>query len=145
MDHYTKDNFQMTKSVGFQLNRARNSLVMELDGALQSLDITAQQIGILLSLTHGVASTPYELCKILAIDTGLMTRMLDKLEKRGLLCRSRSLEDRRVVNLAITEKGREVAARIPDIVLPVLNHRLRDFTPSEFDEFLRLLHKFNNA
>lgn len=145
MDHYTKDNFQMTKSVGFQLNRARNSLVMELDGALQELDITAQQIGILLGLTHGVASTPYELCKILAIDTGLMTRMLDKLEKRGLLARSRSLEDRRVVNLAITDKGREVAARIPDIVPPVLNHRLRDFTPAEFDEFLRLLNKFNNA
>ncbi|CAG9170916.1 MarR family winged helix-turn-helix transcriptional regulator [Cupriavidus pampae] len=145
MDHYTNDNFQMTKSVGFQLNRARNTLLMEIDAALQTLDITAQQIGIVLSLTHGVASTPYELCKVLAIDTGLMTRMLDKLEKRGLLARSRSLEDRRVVNLVITEKGREVAARIPGIVTPALNHRLRDFTQSEFDEFLRLLTKFNNA
>lgn len=145
MKHYTRENFRLTQSVGFFLNKARNLVLMEMDAALKELDITAQQMGILLSLSRGVATTPFELSKLLAIDTGLMTRMLDKLEKRGLLARSRSLEDRRVVNLTITDKGREVAARIPDIVPPVLNHRLRDFTPAEFDEFLRLLNKFNNA
>ncbi|WER50662.1 MarR family transcriptional regulator [Cupriavidus sp. WKF15] len=145
MDHYSKENFQLTHSIGFFLNRARNSLLMEMDAALKDLDITGQQMGILLSLTSGAASTPYELSKLLEIDTGLMTRMLDKLEARGLLARSRSVDDRRVVNLLLTEKGQEVAKRIPDVAPKVLNRRLKHFTREEFAEFRRLLAKFADA
>lgn len=145
MKHYTRENFQLTHSVGFHLNRARNGLVMEMDAALRPLDITAQQMGILLSLTRGLASTPFEISKALGIDTGLMTRMLDKLESKGLLQRQRSVEDRRVVHLILTDKGKDIAARIPHVAPEVLNHRLRDFTEDEFREFLRLLRKFTDG
>ncbi len=80
--------------------------------------------------------------KLLGIDTGLMTRMLDKLEAKQFLERSRSLEDRRVVNLALTKTGDEIAARIPEIAPVVLNNRLKDFTKAEFKEMQRLLLKF---
>jgi len=99
-------------------------------------------MGILLSMRGGVTATPFELSKLLGIDTGLMTRMLDKLEDKGLLERSRSLEDRRVVNLNLTVQGEELAARLPDIVPVVLNARLKKFTKSEFKELRRLLYKF---
>jgi DNA-binding MarR family transcriptional regulator len=145
MDHYSSENFQLTKSVGFFLNRARNTMLMEMDAALKDLDITGQQMGILLSLTNGVAATPFELSKLLAIDTGLMTRMLDKLETKGLLSRSRSVDDRRVVNLILTRKGQEVAERIPEVAPKVLNQRLRHFSAEEFAEFRRLLAKFADA
>ncbi|CAG2145043.1 Multiple antibiotic resistance protein MarR [Cupriavidus campinensis] len=142
MKHYNRENFQLTQSVGFHLNKARNGLLMEVDAALRPLDITGQQMGILLSLTQGAASTPLEISKLLEIDTGLMTRMLDKLESKGMVQRQRSEADRRVVNLILTDKGRDVASRIPDIAPDVLNHRLRHFTRDEFSEFLRLLRKF---
>ncbi|TDN61169.1 MarR family transcriptional regulator [Paraburkholderia sp. BL10I2N1] len=142
MEHYTKDSFSLTRSVGFAINKARNVLVTEMDSALKDLDITTQQMGILLSLTSGIATTPFELSKLLGIDTGLMTRMLDKLETKGLLERSRSLEDRRVVNLKLTEKGEEVASQLPEIAPVVLNNRLKDFSRAEFKELHRLLFKF---
>jgi len=145
MNHYTKEDFHLTQSVGFFLNRARNTLLMEMDTALQELGITGQQMGILLSLTRGVAATPFELSKLLCIDTGLMTRMLDKLEARGLLSRSRSLDDRRVVNLTLTDSGQQAAERIPDIAPKVLNQRLGNFSREEFVEFRRLLAKFADA
>lgn len=145
MKHYTKETFNLTESVGFFLNKARNLVLMEMDTALKELDITAQQMGIMLSLSRGMATTPFELSKLLAIDTGLMTRMLDKLEHRGLLTRSRSIDDRRVVNLALTAKGHSVANQIPEIAPEVLNARLKDFTRDEFNEFLRLLDKFSTA
>ena len=145
MKHYNRENFRLTHSVAFHLNKARNGLLMEIDAALRPLDITGQQMGILLSLTQGAASTPLEISKLLEIDTGLMTRMLDKLESKGMLQRQRSEEDRRVVNLIVTDKGRDVASRVPDIAPDVLNHRLRHFTRDEFSEFLRLLRKFTEA
>jgi DNA-binding MarR family transcriptional regulator len=142
VNHYTKDNFQLTQSIGFHLNKARNSLLLEMDSALRPLDINGQQMGILLSLNRGMATTPFEISKLLGIDSGLMTRMLDKLEEKRLLERSRSIDDRRVVNLILTEKGKAVATQIPDIAPEVLNHHLKGFSEEEFEEFRRLLQKF---
>ncbi|OXC73993.1 MarR family winged helix-turn-helix transcriptional regulator [Caballeronia sordidicola] len=142
MNHYSKENFRPTQSIGFLINKARNILTVEMDTALKDLDISSQQMGILMSLTLGLGATPFELSKLLGIDTGLMTRMLDKLEAKELLERSRSLEDRRVVNLALTKKGEEVAAQIPEVAPDVLNAHLKNFSKTEFEELRRLLRKF---
>jgi DNA-binding MarR family transcriptional regulator len=142
MKHYTKDNFHPTTSVGFSLVKARNVVISEMDAVLKDLDITAQQMGIILCLGRGLATTPFELSKMLEIDSGLMTRMLDKLEKQGLLARERSVEDRRSVNLGLTEQGVAVMKEIPKVAPEALNRRLKDFTQEEFLEFHRLLEKF---
>ncbi|MFC0399898.1 MarR family winged helix-turn-helix transcriptional regulator [Paraburkholderia rhizosphaerae] len=144
MRHYTKENFNLMDSVGFALNKARNLIIMEMDAALKEVDISSQQMGILLLLKQQTASTPFELSKTLGIDTGLMTRMLDKLESKGLVVRSRDDEDRRVVNLSLTGSGRAVAAQIPEIAPAVLNERLKKFTKAEVEELRRLLRKFVN-
>ncbi|HTJ94355.1 MAG TPA: MarR family transcriptional regulator [Pararobbsia sp.] len=145
MKHYTKENFDVTASIGFLLTKARNVLTSKIDVALKDLDVTGPQMGIILSLKRGNASTPFELSKFLSIDTGLMTRMLDKLEKGGLLERTRSLEDRRVVLLNLTERGLDVADQIIDVAPDVLNERLKHFTKAEFEELRRLLEKFASA
>jgi DNA-binding MarR family transcriptional regulator len=140
--HYTKENFNLMDSVGFSINKARNLIIMEMDAALKEVDISSQQMGILLLLKQQTASTPFELSKTLGTDTGLMTRMLDKLEAKGLIVRSRDAEDRRVVNLTLTGSGRAVAARLPEIAPAVLNERLKKFTKTEVEELRRLLRKF---
>jgi DNA-binding MarR family transcriptional regulator len=142
MKHYTTDNFSLTQSVGFNLTKAHNLLTAEMDAALKDLEITTPQMGILLMMQRGMASTPFELSKRLSGDTGLMTRMLDKLKTKGLLARSRSTDDRRVVNLVLTQKGHAVAAELPKIAPEVLNARLKKFTKAEFAELRRLLDKF---
>ena len=143
MKHYTPESFSLTQSVGFLLTKARNLITTEMDTALKDLDITGPQMGILLAMQRGLAATPFELSKMLSVDTGLMTRMLDKLETKGLLERSRSVDDRRVVNLVLTKKGEEIAGEIPKIAPEVLNARLKKFTKAEFEELCRLLNKFN--
>ncbi|MFC3653182.1 MarR family winged helix-turn-helix transcriptional regulator [Dyella humi] len=145
MEHYTKKNFLTTQSIGYMLTKARNMVIADMDAALTPLDITSQQMGVILWLSRGIAATPFEMSKHLSIDTGLMTRMLDKLEANGLLKRSRSNTDRRVVDLKLTRKGEAAAAEIPDIALPVLNGRLRNFSKAEFEELQRLLGKFIDA
>ncbi|PMS38159.1 DNA-binding MarR family transcriptional regulator [Trinickia symbiotica] len=142
MRHYTKATFNVTESVGFQLVRARNLIIAEMDGALKEFDISSQQMGILLVLRRKLATTPFEMSKMLGMDTGLMTRMLDKLEAKGLLVRSRDQQDRRVVNLSLTKDGTAVADQVPEVAVEVLNARLKAFTKDEVAELRRLLHKF---
>ena len=145
MGHYTKKTFSMTQSIGFMLTKARNLVAADMDAALKPIAITSQQMGIVLWLSRGIAATPFEMSRHLSIDTGLMTRMLDKPEAKGLLKRTRSNTDRRVFDLKLTNKGEAVAAEIPDIALPVLNGRVKSFSKAEFKELLRLLGKFIDA
>ncbi|MDR3446370.1 MULTISPECIES: MarR family transcriptional regulator [unclassified Dyella] len=142
MDHYNRKNFTVTQSMGFMLSKSRNLVAADMDTALKDLGVTSQQMGIFLSLARGLARTPFELSKLLAIDSGLMTRMLDKLESQDLLTRNRSDEDRRVFHLELTDEGHAIAEKISDIAPQVLNRRLRRFSKTEFTELKRLLTKF---
>nr|WP_309138202.1 MarR family transcriptional regulator [Burkholderia pyrrocinia] len=81
--------------------------------------------------------------KSLGVDMGLVTRLLDNLEGKGLVECSRGMSDRRAVNLALAEAGPAVAARTPEIAPKALDARLRKFTKAEFDELCRLLRKFS--
>lgn len=142
MKHYSKEDFHLTENVGFAISKARNLVMMQMDAAVKGLNVRAHHVGIFMSLLRGVDTTPAMLSRHLGVDTGLMTRTLDKLEALGMLTRSRSCDDRRVVNLELTAAGRAVALRIAEIAPDVLNARLHRFTKDEFDELSRLLRKF---
>jgi DNA-binding MarR family transcriptional regulator len=130
---YDPDTIQLETSLGYFLTKARNVLVARTDQALGPLELTSQQIGVMLVLASGRANTPLELSREMSYDSGSMTRMLDRLEKKGFLVRTRSEADRRIVELRLTERGRDAAARLPAIGAAVLNEQLSGFTRAELD------------
>ncbi|BAL23844.1 MarR family winged helix-turn-helix transcriptional regulator [Azoarcus sp. KH32C] len=138
---YTPENWTMDESVGYLLTQVRGRMVAAIDAELAPLDITWAQWGILLQLANGKAETAAELCRNSGCDTGSMTRMLDRLEQKGLMRRERSAEDRRVVHLRMTEAGKELYPQLPEIALKVLNRHLRGFTRSELELFKGFLRR----
>ncbi|QCP50674.1 MarR family transcriptional regulator [Trinickia violacea] len=141
MDYYSQDSFLPFQNIGFALGKARNLLQAEMDVALAGTGITSSHAGALLLLARGAARTPVGLAKLLAVDAGFVTRVVDRLEKEDLVHRARNSLDRRVVNLTLTEAGRKAAARVAEIAPAVLNRRLSGFSPLEFDTLCRLLSK----
>lgn len=53
-----------------------------------------------------------ELCKLLGLDSGTLTPVLKKLSNDGLVTRSRSQKDERVVEITLTEEGRALRGKI---------------------------------
>jgi DNA-binding MarR family transcriptional regulator len=104
---YNADEIHLESSLGYYLSKARNVLVERMDRAVKPLGLTAQQIGVILMLSCERAHTPYELSRAMSYDSGSMTRMLDRLEKKGFIVRTRSDADRRMVKLELTPQGRE--------------------------------------
>ncbi|HET7757895.1 MAG TPA: MarR family transcriptional regulator, partial [Steroidobacteraceae bacterium] len=72
-----------------------------------------------------------DLCKGISYDAGAMTRMLDRLEAKGLIRRRRSPEDRRLVHLELTEEGRAAYPRMREISMSVQNRFLHGFSRAE--------------
>jgi len=75
-----------------------------------------------------------ELARACELDAGAMTRLLDRLEAKGLCRRVRSLEDRRVVNIELTEEGRAAAKEVPHVLSRVQNEHLAGFTNEEWEQ-----------
>jgi DNA-binding MarR family transcriptional regulator len=139
---YQPESIHLESSLGYFLTKARNVLVERTDRAVEHLGLTAQQIGVILTLACGRATTPFELSRVMSYDSGSMTRMLDRLEKKGLIARSRSDKDRRVVQLELTAQGRSAAAQLPEIGATVLNEQLRGFSDTDLATLIDLLSRF---
>lgn len=129
-------------SLGYYLATARNVLATRMDRAVAPLGLTASQIGVMLLLWFGRARTPNEMSRVLSYDTGSMTRMLDRLEKKGFLVRRRSEADRRVVELELTPRGREAAQQLPARISTVLAGQLRGFSVDDVATLTSLLQRF---
>jgi DNA-binding MarR family transcriptional regulator len=80
-----------------------------------------------------------ELCRGISYDAGAMTRMIDRLESKGLICRNRRPDDRRVVYLELTEEGSRAYPRMREISMGVVNRFLRGFSQAEARQLEGLL------
>lgn len=138
---YDGSRYQKTDSVGFLMKRGLAVLVRNLEHHMQALDLTGTQWHPLIHVLNG-CGTVAGCAREMQTDAGAMTRMLDRLEAKGLLMRERSVSDRRVVNLVLTPRGAEIAAQIPHVLSEVLNEHLRGFSADEFAQFLKLLQRF---
>lgn len=139
---YHASEISLESSLGYYLSKARNVLAERMDRAVKPLGLTAQQIGIVLLLSHGRATTPFELSRAMSYDSGSMTRMLDRLEKKGFIVRTRSEVDRRMVKLELTPAGQEAAKQLPALCTAVLDEQLRGFSPDEVGTLVNLLSRF---
>jgi MarR family transcriptional regulator, multiple antibiotic resistance protein MarR len=129
---YDPKTIRPESSIGYLLNQARLELYYAIDKDLADLDVTAAQFGVMARLAFGMATSPSALCRSLQYDPGAMTRMMDRLEAKGLIARSRdSNGDRRAVRLELTEQGKEMFPKIHARVVGVLNRMLTGFSARE--------------
>jgi len=138
---YRGDDYRIDESIGFLLRQLRFAMDRATDAEMTEHDLTGAQWGPLLAIDRGLAGTAAELSRLANIDTGAMTRMLNRLEAKGLLRRRRCAKDARVVRLELTDEGRRLCAEIPYCLSRVLNHLLRGFTGAELDALKSLIRR----
>lgn len=136
---YQAETYRVEDSVGYLVNRLAQTIARELDRRMIDLGLTDAQWKPMFMLYQGGCSTAADLSRIACHDTGAVTRLIDRLEAKELLRRVRSADDRRVVNLELTDAGRKIAAEVPKIIVCLANQVLAGFSPDEFEQFKALL------
>jgi DNA-binding MarR family transcriptional regulator len=68
-----------------------------------------------------------------------ITRLLDRLEKRGLTTRKRDRGDRRVVHVAVTPAGLELLAGLDQPIIEVHRAQFARLSPSRLEELVNTL------
>jgi DNA-binding MarR family transcriptional regulator len=120
--------------------RTAAELTAEMDDVLRPAGITVAQYNVLRILRGAQGG----LCRNDVRDRMLtrmpdMTRLLDRMEAAGLVARSRSQEDRRMMTTVITEAGRQVLDEVAEWVDAAHRRRLGHLAEEELQQLIALL------
>lgn len=97
-----------------------------------SEELTAQQMVVLFSIHTHAVSTIGDVSKKILLQQANMSALLKKMEQQGLLKRERNQEDVRIVNLSLTDDGREKVGRIL-IIIEEMYQKISNDKEIEFD------------
>lgn len=97
-----------------KLLRAASAVEARLEPGLIAAGLTSTQLGVLEALLHKGPLNQRELGRKLLSSPANMTDVIDKLERRGMVLRTRKPGDRRAVRVELTAAGRDkIAALFP--------------------------------
>ena len=140
--YYAAGSFRPEDGLLLLLRRAQLAIAQRVADETDLGGSTIPQWLPLYKVHSGHANTVADLARKCTVDAGAMTRLLDRLEAKGLCRRVRSETDRRVVQIELTPEGVDVARSVPEVLSRVYNAALSDFTHEEWQQlqgFLRRL------
>lgn len=128
-------------SPGFIIHHLDLSLRLGLQKSIhaQGLNVTTEQWGILNCLGTQEGIHQSAIAENIGKDRHSVTRMLNLLEKNGLVRRVPTDKDKRRLNVFLTPSGREMQKKLVPIVISFLEEAFRGLTQEETDEFIRVL------
>jgi len=96
---------QLTNLFGFHLRMAQVAIYRDFIAALSDLGLTQKQCAVMELIAANPGASQIDLAATLGTDRATMMALVDRLDDRGLVARSRSAVDRRRQELRLTEPG----------------------------------------
>ena len=143
MADITMNDFQLDQSYGYIVNRAARRLEYKLLQAFKKNghDITPQQWAVLNRLWQQDGISQAEIADSTFKNRPVVTRIIDILEKKGRVVRRRSEQDRRVIRVYLTPKGREYEEKLVPLAKEVLERGRAGITDEELEHMTLALRK----
>lgn len=139
--HNEQENFSILDNIGFLLGTTCQIKDRLLEQQLTSADlceeITSTQAKVLFQVYKFQNYRPSDIGKILNVDNSTITRMVDRLEKKGLIQRIADPKDRRSFLLDLTEKGLLVVQQALPLGKNAMDQLLQSLSKEE-EQQLRL-------
>ncbi len=133
------ESLRLEKQLCFPLYACAKEVVRRYKPFLDQLDLTYTQYIVMMVMWEKKSVNVKELGESLYLDSGTLTPLLKRLEKKGLITRERSKSDERALDVNITEEGekmRDLAVSIPREMGGCIR-----LTKEEAETLYRLLYK----
>jgi DNA-binding MarR family transcriptional regulator len=125
----------------YLLNRAGARIATAFGEEMRPLGATLQIWRVLAALREQDGQRMGDLSSTTSIDVSTLTRLVDNMEKKGLVARQRDPEDARAVVLNVTPAGRRLTARILPIAERYEKVALQGFDPAEAEQLKAALRR----
>ncbi len=128
-----------------KLSRASSTIDARLATNLARLGLTTGRLGVMEALMHLGPLSQGELGRKLLRSGGNVTTVIDNLERRNLVVRTRNRDDRRVVRVDLTKAGRRIIEKVFPAHARALAQAMETLTLTEQEELGRLCRKLGRG
>ncbi len=105
------------------------------------VDLTGPQLTVVKLLQTVGDLSLSELSDKIRAQNSTVTGIIDRMEREGLVVRERSKEDRRVVHIKLTPKGKALADDIPVEPMEIFKGALESLSVQEMRDLMRIMTK----
>ena len=126
----------LVKQIIYQTRRliqARELYTKELN---KKYSVTAAQLNCLLALYEYGPLPPSRIARHIMVNSSTVTGIIDRLEQKGLVRRTRTSPDRRVITIELTDSGRVLAERAPPPIQQKILDGLKELEESEIRQIV---------
>jgi len=121
-----------------RLIQAEESYTKELEKKYQ---ISVPQLCCLIALSENGPMPPSHIAKWIMVNSSTVTGIIDRLEQKGLVSRSRNSSDRRVITISLTTGGQMLADKSPFPIQQKIVDGLKRISSHEREEIIGALRK----
>jgi DNA-binding MarR family transcriptional regulator len=139
--YYRAATYRARDSMGYLLRRVYSIMHERVEAAFAAHDLTLMQWITLIYLRDGLAHTASDIAREFRHDSGALTRVIDRLERRDLVARRRSRQDRRVIELDLTPAGHRMIESLLPVMVGQMNQALAPFDRGEIQQMRGLLQR----
>ena len=130
---------ELNQCINYLLTTSQHRVSQAMSARLSEFDITPVQYGVLYCLWVEKKRSPKEIAEILHLETSTISGILERMEKKGMLRRSISREDRRFIEIELTEKALALQEPVLSAVEEVNATMLADMSKEKQELFKSLL------
>lgn len=138
---YTVETLEAPTSIGFLVKRCGGLMSQVAERRFATEQVSFTQWMVIANLGRFDRLTATALSEETCHDMGALTRIVDDLEKAGLVRRERTERDRRVVEIALTPEGRRYLQTGKRMVVELLNSLVAPFSRQEIETLITLLQR----
>jgi DNA-binding MarR family transcriptional regulator len=131
--------FDASQSVGYLARYAHRAFAKALAAELGPHDILGGQWSVLRVLWEQEGLSQVDLADRMRVEKASLTSVLDAMERRRLIVRSRNSDDRRKVNINLTSYGRSLKAQLLPYGASINRKATRGMSAGEIDQLRGLL------
>ncbi|MGJ7035216.1 MarR family winged helix-turn-helix transcriptional regulator [Anoxybacillus eryuanensis] len=123
-------------SVSFLVNKRGAALMKcELD------DITHDQYYVLRYIYKRGVCTSTELADVFAVNKSAITAMTNRLVEKGMIARGKDEDDRRIIALSLTERGKEWLVETEQKIYELVETMMTKLSHEEIEQFIQTYEK----
>ena len=133
------ESFHVDRYPFYQLNRVVSRYNVVIEAELRRIEIDIPTWRVLMILGENSPQPIGQIARLAVINISTMMRIVERMDKAGLIKSAPSASDGRITELALTAAGRTKLAAARKVTAPIYQQLIRGFSANDFSQLLELL------
>lgn len=137
------EDFRLEVYPFYKINQVLSRYNLIIERALRAINIDIPTWRVLMILGEQAPRSIGQISRAGVVNLSTMMRIVERMTKAGLVERSCNADDARVIDVSLTEAGRDRLSQARALMAPIYHQAMAGFPERDFERLLSLLERLN--